>query len=163
MTATSPRRCAASSSSRCGISAGIAGADQHVVDPGQHRAVDGGGRGHLDLLQVVDADQSVVPLLGQVHLGEVGHHGQLVQRAALPQAQPGHGPVRRALGDAARHEVAPQHPRGHLGHREGGQRPAQVSAGIAPLQPPGQGEVQGRPRHHAQLPGAGHRPRQPPS
>jgi hypothetical protein len=48
-----------------------AGPHQHVVDAGQHRSVDGGRGGELDLLQVVDADPPVMAAFGQEDLGEV--------------------------------------------------------------------------------------------
>ena len=57
-----------------------AGAHQHVVDAGEHRAVRGRRRGHLHLLQVVDADRPVVALLGQPHLDEVADDGELLAR-----------------------------------------------------------------------------------
>ena len=44
------------------------GADQRGVDVGEHRAQQRSGRPDLHLLQQVDPDRAVVPLLGQGHL-----------------------------------------------------------------------------------------------
>ena len=112
-----------------------AGAHEDVVHAGEHRAVERGEVGELDLREEVDADRPVVPFLGEAHLDERGEHRELLARAcrhALPVHRqqlvgvPGGTPVgqevalervRRHLGDG---EAAPS--RGACARR--GRRPA---------------------------------------
>ena len=139
-----------------------AGADEHGVHPREHRAVDGVGHRHLDLLQVVDADQPVVPLLGQPHLDEVGQHRQLLDAAALAQAQPRHRRVRHAGRPSAGPQVTSQDALDDRRHGERGHRATDRPVEVTVLEPPGQHQVQRGPRHDAELPAPGHRGRQAP-
>ena len=66
---------------RAGNGARNAGAHEHVIHVGEHRAVKRGQGGQLDFFEKIDADQSVVAFLGQEHFHEVGHHRQFHQRA----------------------------------------------------------------------------------
>jgi hypothetical protein len=58
---------------------GNARAHQHVIDARQHRAVQRGEVRQLHLLEQVDAHQSGVSCLREIHLGEVAQHDQLEQ------------------------------------------------------------------------------------
>ena len=61
------------------------GSHQDDIDVGEHRSVQAGKRGELDLLEVVDADDPVVALLRQEHLDEVRQD----QQALPPRRQRG--------------------------------------------------------------------------
>ncbi|MCY0957545.1 hypothetical protein [Streptomyces sp. H27-H5] len=61
-------------------------AHEHVVDACQDRAEHRGGGGELDLLQVVDADEAIVSLLGQPDLDEVAEDGEYVRRGPAGHA-----------------------------------------------------------------------------
>ena len=138
-------------------------AHQYVVGSREHRAVDRGRGGQLDLLQVVDAHRAPVVLPGQVYLHEIARDRQLGPGRVRAQPQPGDGTERLASRDPARHEVTLQDAAGHAGQRKLRQRAPHVPLGVAELQPPGQHHVQRHPRHHAELPGGGHRAGQPPA
>ena len=139
-----------------------AGAHQHVVDAGQHRAVDRGQVRRLDLLEVVDADGIGVSFLCQIDLDEVGDHDQRLPghrrlvRAHL-HAAPG-----LAIGLAAGNVVGVPDVFGELRHGEVIERAAHVAARIALLQAARQHLVEGRAADHAELTFERHRPRQPP-
>ncbi len=84
---------------------GNAGADEDVVNPGEHRTV-GRRRGrHLNLLQIVDPDQAVVPLLGEEHFHEIGHDHKISGEAARIQRQPRHQAEGLLGVDSTLHEV----------------------------------------------------------
>ena len=88
---------------------GDAGSHQHRVDTGQHRAVQRVERRELDLLEVVDPDETVVAVLGEPDLGEVGEHGQVDERRRWIESLRRHGEVARAGRSAAGAVVATQH------------------------------------------------------
>ena len=54
-----------------------AGAHQHVVDAGEHRAVERRQVRHLDLLEIVDADRILVAFARQPDFDEVGDDAEL--------------------------------------------------------------------------------------
>lgn len=54
-------------------------AHQHVVDPGQHRAVEGGERGQLNFLEQIDPDGAGVIFLRKVNFDEVRRGGEAEQ------------------------------------------------------------------------------------
>ena len=82
-----------------------AGAHQHVVDAGQHGAVERGEVRDLDLLEIVDADRIRVALARQPDLDEVGDDAELDQLRRVGDVVQRHRleRLRRAL--PARHEV----------------------------------------------------------
>ena len=139
-----------------------AGAHQHDVDAGEHRAVRRRRRGHLHLLQVVDPDRPVVALLGQPDLDEVAQDRELLGLPVLPQREPGARGVGRAGRPSAVAEVPGERAVGDRRHRERGHRPTGRAVGVAVLQPPGEHGVQRGAGDHAELPGAGDRRREPP-
>jgi hypothetical protein len=96
--------CWASSVERAGDLLGDAGAHQHVVDAGQHGAVQRRQVGHLHLGQEVDPHRAVVPLLGQEHLHEEARMVSCSRTARPPAGTSGsRGTARR--GRARRAEV----------------------------------------------------------
>ena len=133
-----------------------AGPHEDVIHAAEHRAVDRGGRGQLDLLQVVDAHRPVVPLLGQEHLGEIGRHGQFGTCLAGAQAEAGDRPERLRRIEPARNEIPGHDPFGRGGHGEVRQGPAQVPAGVAELEAPREGRVERDPGDHPELARPGH-------
>ena len=139
-----------------------AGAHHHVVGPRQHGAVAGRGRGHLNLLQVVDPYQSRVPRLGQPHLHEVAEHCELVGKPSLLERESRN----RGIGLAGRSPLgtkeAPQHSFSKPLDREGRQRSASCAVGIAVLKSAGQHEIKRRTGDQPQLPRAGDGGGEPP-
>ena len=121
---------------------GDPGPHQHVVHTGEHRPVCRTRRGHLDLLQEVDPDQAVMTLLGQPHLGEVGHDRQLQVGCA------------RTHGSAwGRGRTAD---RGFC-HLHGSTGAALAALSPAPGTPPGRAAY-GHPRRHPATVGRSRRP-----
>ena len=131
-----------------------AGAHQHVVDAAEHRAEQGRGGGQLDLLEAVDADDAVVALLGQPHLGEVADHGELLAGAHGAEGQLGQRLVGRVGAAAALDEVGVEHPLRHGGAGEVGQRAAVVPALVAVLQAAGEHGIHRGAGHDAEVTGA---------
>jgi hypothetical protein len=139
-----------------------AGPHQHEVDPGEHRTVGGGRGGHPQLLEVVDADQAVVTLLGQPDLGEVAQDRQLLRCRGLVHGEPGHGAVRSARGSPIRLEVARDGASSDRGHRECRERATRRTVPVAVLEPTGQDHVQRGARDDAELSRPRDRRGQPP-
>jgi hypothetical protein len=133
------------------------GSHQHVVDSGQHRPERGRRGGHLYLLHVVDADDSLVAFLRQPHLDEVAKETQLLLRPRGGERQLRDGEVWLALRAAAREEVPRQHRPSHRLDRKVVKRAANVAVGIAILESPREHRVEADPRDHAQLPGPRYR------
>jgi len=133
-----------------------AGTHEHRFDAGQHRPVQRGQGGQLDLLQVVDPDHPVGAGLGHRDLGEVGQDQQFqVLSGGLEHRtrDPGEaGPVGSRLlavvpiADAGR----------DLGDREGLQGSAHVPARITLGQPARDGHGHGGAGDHAELAEVGH-------
>ena len=142
--------------------AGDARPHQDVVHTSEHGSVCRTRRGHLDLLQEVDPHHAVMALLGQPHLGEVGHDRQLQECCARAQGQLGDGRVGLARGPSAFAEVPLPNPLRHRRHREVRQGAPHGAIHVAILKPPGDHDIQCRPRDHAELAGPGHRLSQPP-
>jgi len=141
----------------------VSGAHQHVVDAGQHRAVARVRDRQVDLAEVVDAHLTVMALLGEVDLDEVGGDGEFGERPGRSQAEPQHGPERHPGRRATGHVVGAQDPFGHAGQGEPAQRPAHVAARVALLQPAGADEFQRGAGHHPELAGQGDRPGESPA
>ena len=136
-----------------------AGTHQHVVDAGEHRAVRGRRRGDLHLLQVV--------------------HARPARRGPPWPATPRRSCRATASSCRARLGRSVSLGTGRYGGRRRGrrdgstwsrtrsasagtgkcvQRAAYVAVRVAVLQPPRQDGVEGGAGHHAELPGACHRP-----
>ena len=126
---------------------GVARADEHDVHPGQQGTETGGRQRQVDLVQVVDADQPLMALLGQEDLDEVGGDGG-EQLLTGGDGVPRHRAVRLCRRDPAVDEVGGQDPLGDPGHREGGQRAPNVPTGVAILEPAGAHDVERRARDH---------------
>ena len=135
---------------------------EHVVDAPEHRAVEHRRRRHLDLLEEVDADDAVVPLLGEPHLGERGDDGEFHRAGARPHAGLGNGRVRRA-GAAVGAEVPSEDRLDHPGDGEVRERAPDVPARVPVLEAVGDDDVERRTRDDAELTrgcdGAGEPPR----
>ncbi len=140
-----------------------AGAHEHDVDTGEHRAVGAVRRRHLDLLEVVHADDAVVALLGEEDLDEVGDDGEPLRAQRRRERRPRGGEVGLALGPAALDEVVLEHLVGHRRHGERGEGAAQVAGGVAVLQAAREHDVEPGAGHHAQLAGAAHGARELPA
>ena len=78
------------------------GAHNHVVHAGEHRAVQRRQVRGLDLLEVVDADQTAVPFAGQPHLGVVRADRQFDKRRIGMQRPGGNAAIGDPLADAVR-------------------------------------------------------------
>ena len=137
-------------------------AHQNVVDTGQHRAVDGGKMGNLQLFQIVDAHGVAVTLACQPDFHEVADH---VEFKRLPRnVTAGHreaevrGRSRFAAGDVELIQNAVSNRR----HRKRAQRSPHVATGVAVLQTARKNLIQCCTRHDAQLAGPGNRTRQSP-
>ena len=137
---------------------GDPGPHQHIIHIGKHRPVRRTRRGHLNLLQEVDPDHAVMTLLGQPHLGEVGHYRQLQVRRVRTHAQLGDGDVRLTGGSATFTEVPAQHSLRYRRHRERRQGAPRIATHVSILQPSGDHDVQCRPRDHAELAKLRHHP-----
>ena len=133
-----------------------AGAHEHVVDAGEHRPEDRGRRGELDLLEAVDADDAVVALLGEPHLGEVADDRELLAGLGGVHHQLGHGLVGGVGVAATLDEVGVDHPLRHGPAREVGERPAVVAARVAVLQAAGDHGIHGGAGDDPEVAGARH-------
>ncbi|MCE0523822.1 MAG: hypothetical protein LV480_13020 [Methylacidiphilales bacterium] len=118
--------------------------DQHVINLGKHRPVEGGKGGKLYLFQQVYSDDSRMIFPGQKHLDEVRHHQQI--SVILGHIQPAHGcrSVTRDFGLPAGRVVTGYQGRDDVLLRKVSQRPEHVTAPIALLQSPGQNDIQSR-------------------
>src|SRR5665647_649028 len=130
---------------------GDAGAHQDVVDPRQDGAVGGGRCGHLDLLEEVDPDETVVALLGQPDLREVGQGHQLLGLAVLSQREARERSVGSAPGASVGAEVGVEHPRDDPWIRERGEGPPHRTIRVSVLEAPGHHHVKGGAGDHSEL------------
>ena len=148
-TAQPTGRCSARRPAAAGSRAGCR-AHQHVVDAGQHRAVERRRVRHLHLLQVVHPDRPSWPSFAS-HTS--------TKLASTASCCPGRPIVCRATGSVRRARVRPpgteillQRLRVcHAGNGEALQCPANVAADVAVLQPPSEDGVEGGAGHHAEL------------
>ena len=116
--------------------------DQHVVDSRKHRPVSRCWSRHLDLLEIVDAYEAVVALLGQEYLHKIGRDNELDSVLARIQRQARHQAERRPGVEATFDEVAAQDLFGHVRARETHERTADMAAGVSELKAAGQECVQ---------------------
>ncbi len=72
------------------------GSHQHHIDARQHRAVQRIQRRELDLLEIVDPDETAVAFLGERDLSEIGEHGQIDERRGRIESMRRHRQVPRA-------------------------------------------------------------------
>ena len=128
-----------------------AGAHQHVVHSGQHRAVDRVGGRQLELLEVVDADRPVVALLRQPDLGEVGDHGELTQRRRRLDPTEWHTAIARALRPSTRREPPVEHAGRQRRNREVCVGATQVTTVVAVTQTAGMHDIESGTRDHSEL------------
>ena len=108
---------------------------KHVVDARQQGAVEGIGRRHLDLFQVVDTDRTVMPPFGELHLGEIGEDGELAKRPWGLETEHRHGAVRLAGWAPSGDKPPVEHTPDQRGLGEGAVGPSQVTAWIAVAEP----------------------------
>ncbi len=121
-----------------------AGAHDHVVDVGQHRAEDGRQAGRLDLLQHVDADDARVALLGQPDLGEVAAQAELERGPAGRDGEGGVRAVWLAGGAAALEESRCRGPAGPSPATGSAPGPAATVAARVPVLELGRARRRGR-------------------
>ena len=139
-----------------------AGAHQHVVHSGQHRAVDRVGGRQLELLEVVDADRPVVALLRQPDLGEVGDHGELTQRRRRLDPTEWHAAVARALSPSTRREPPVEHAGRQRRDGEVCVGATQVTTVVTVTQTAGMHDIESGARDHSELAECADRSRQAP-
>lgn len=128
-----------------------AGAHEHVVDAGQHGAVERGEGADLDLLEQVNADRVAVSAFGEMDLGEVGDDGELGEGAG--GLYPGHrdgfegGVGRFAAGD----EEGVAHALGDRANGETFEGLVHVAAGIPGLEAAGEDDGEQRAGNDTEL------------
>jgi len=139
-----------------------AGAHQDEVNAGEHRAEKRRKRRELDLLEIVDADQSVVLSLGKTHLDEIGDDQKL--NGLGRDSQMGDRRAQKRLVGllAVGHEVLIEDAPRDFRIRKTIQRPAKLAVAIAQLQTTDEHGIQPGTRHDPQLARFGHRPSKEP-
>ncbi len=133
-----------------------AGPHEHVVHPGQHRAVEEGQVRHLDLGEQVDADGALVALPREVHLDERRQYRELLtdrRDAVGVHREAGEGLARRRTRGE---EVALQRRLRDPGDGELGHGAPHVAAGVAHLKAAHEHRIDGGPRDDSQLSEPGH-------
>ncbi len=138
-------------------------AHQDVIHARQHRAVDLGQVGNLDLLQIVDAYGMLMSLMGQEDLHKVGNDAQLFELAVIVLPVLRQLAVGLCLTLPAGNEISVPDALRHRPKRKMIQRAPNVPATIAILQSPRENLIQRRPGNHSQLAQAGYSPCQPPA
>ena len=141
---------------------GNARAHQHIIHAREHRAKERGQRGELDLLQVIDADQSGVTFLGQEHFREVGQHDEFDQRRGGMLGKDESRFEWLAGWFATRNEISIQRALRHAGNGKPRQRPAHIPVRIALLQSSCENHIQRRSRDTSELAQLGDSPGQTP-
>ena len=136
---------------RAGNGARDAGAHEHIIHVGQHRAVERRQGGQLDFFEKINADQSVVAFLGQKYFHEICRHRQFHQGRAGAERRHGGGFERRRRRFSSGNEILRQHARGDGRDGELVQGAAQVAIGITELQVAGQDDGESRPGNDAKL------------
>ena len=128
-----------------------AGAHQHVVDTGQHGAVEGGEVWDLDLLEIVDADRIRMALARQQDLDEVGDDAELHQFRRVGDVLQRQRLERLRGTLSARHEVGAPDAVGHRTEWKLIERATHVAARVPHLEAAGQDRVERGPGHDAEL------------